>query len=42
LRAVVVVCFSDCGVGGGSVGLVSWFGHSRLESRVCKTIMLKC
>ena len=42
LRAVVVVCFSDCGVEGGSVGLVSWFGHSRLESRVCKTIMLKC
>jgi len=42
LRAVVVVCFSDCSVGGGSVGPVPWLGHCSLESRVCKTIMLKC
>ena len=42
LRAVVVVCFSDCSDGGGSVGPVPWLGHCRLESRVCQIIMLKC
>ena len=35
LRAVVVVCFSYCSDGGGSVGPVPWLGHCRLESREC-------
>ena len=31
LRALVVVCFSDCSDGGGSVGPVPWLGHCWLE-----------